>query len=70
VIAPRGAGRSDVPEPPYAIEQFADDVVAVLDANSLLVLGPAAWGPFGPLLAIGTALTLIERAMVAVRELA
>jgi phosphatidylglycerophosphate synthase len=37
---------------------------------AVLVLGPAAWGPFGPLLAIGTALTLMERAIVAVRELA
>jgi pimeloyl-ACP methyl ester carboxylesterase len=28
----RGVGRSSVPEPPWTVEQFADDAVAVLDA--------------------------------------
>jgi phosphatidylglycerophosphate synthase len=36
---------------------------------AVLLLGPPAWGPFGPLLAIGTALTLAERILVSVREL-
>ena len=45
--------------------------MALLVAFSMLVLllGPEAWGPFGPLLAIGTALTLAERVLVAIREL-
>ncbi|HEU5205818.1 MAG TPA: hypothetical protein VFU17_16115 [Candidatus Limnocylindrales bacterium] len=38
-------------------------------AIGVLVLGPDAWWPFGPLLAIGAALTLAERVLVAVREL-
>jgi 3-oxoadipate enol-lactonase len=28
----RGVGRSSLPEPPWAVEQFADDAIAVLDA--------------------------------------
>jgi pimeloyl-ACP methyl ester carboxylesterase len=32
VMDPRGSGRSDTPDPPYTMEQFADDVAAVLDA--------------------------------------
>jgi pimeloyl-ACP methyl ester carboxylesterase len=28
----RGVGRSSVPEPPWTVEQFADDAIAVLDA--------------------------------------
>lgn len=34
-----------------------------------LVVGPAAWGPFGPLLLVGTFLTVIERTVVALRAL-
>lgn len=36
---------------------------------AVLLLGPDAWWPFGPLLAIGAGLTLVERLVVAVREL-
>jgi CDP-diacylglycerol--glycerol-3-phosphate 3-phosphatidyltransferase len=36
---------------------------------AVLILGPGAWAPFGPLLAIGGALTLTERVVIAVREL-
>lgn len=39
-------------------------------AIAVLVLGPDAWWPFGPLLIAGTALTLVERVRVAKRELA
>ena len=38
-------------------------------AIAALVVGPAAWGPFGPLLALGTFLTLAERVMLAIRSL-
>jgi CDP-diacylglycerol--glycerol-3-phosphate 3-phosphatidyltransferase len=34
-----------------------------------LVLGPAAWGPFGPILLLGAVLTVIERTVVAIRAL-
>ena len=33
------------------------------------VIGPSAWGPFGPLLLIGTVLTGLERLVVGVRRL-
>ena len=36
----------------------------------MIFVGPAAWGPFGPLLLIGTSLTLLERVIGAIRELA
>ncbi len=38
-------------------------------ALAVIVVGPAAWGPFGPLLLIGTSLTLLERVIGAIREL-
>jgi phosphatidylglycerophosphate synthase len=38
-------------------------------AIAALVAGPAAWGPFGPLLAAGGALTLAERIWIGVRTL-
>ena len=38
-------------------------------AVAVFVAGPQAWGLFGPLLLLGTVLTLIERIVVAVREL-
>ena len=33
------------------------------------VIGPSAWGPFGPLLLAGTALTALERIVVGIRRL-
>jgi CDP-diacylglycerol---glycerol-3-phosphate 3-phosphatidyltransferase len=41
--------------------------LALLSAFAIaaLVLGPAAWGPFGPLLALGAFLTLAERVVMA-----
>lgn len=38
-------------------------------AIAAFVNGQAAWGPFGPLLLIGTALTALERAALAIRRL-
>ena len=45
--------------------------MALLTVFSLAVLfvGPEAWWPFGPLLAVGAGLTLAERVLIAVREL-
>jgi CDP-diacylglycerol---glycerol-3-phosphate 3-phosphatidyltransferase len=46
--------------------------MALLAAFAILafVVGPAAWGPFGPILLIGAALTFVERLVVAIRSLA
>jgi CDP-diacylglycerol---glycerol-3-phosphate 3-phosphatidyltransferase len=44
-------------------------VLLAVFAVAAFVLGPDAWWAFGPLLVIGTAMTLIERIAVAVREL-
>ncbi|MFL5779447.1 MAG: CDP-alcohol phosphatidyltransferase family protein, partial [Chloroflexota bacterium] len=38
-------------------------------AVAVVILGPAAWPPFGPLLVIGTATTFAERLWFSVREL-
>jgi CDP-diacylglycerol--glycerol-3-phosphate 3-phosphatidyltransferase len=38
-------------------------------AIAALIVGPAAWGPFGPVLALGTFLTLAERVMLGIRSL-
>jgi CDP-diacylglycerol--glycerol-3-phosphate 3-phosphatidyltransferase len=38
-------------------------------AVAALVVGPTAWGPFGPLLLIGTILTAVERIVVGIRRL-
>jgi len=33
------------------------------------IVGPTAWGPFGPILLVGTTLTAAERLVVGVRSL-
>jgi CDP-diacylglycerol--glycerol-3-phosphate 3-phosphatidyltransferase len=38
-------------------------------AIAVVVAGPDAWAPFGPLLVVGAGLTLVERVFVALREL-
>jgi phosphatidylglycerophosphate synthase len=45
--------------------------MALLAASSVAVLvaGPGAWAPFGPLLLVGTSLTVVERTVVAIRRL-
>ena len=45
--------------------------MALLGAFSIaaLVVGPGAWWPFGPLLLLGTTLTVVERTVVAIRSL-
>ena len=37
--------------------------------DAAVIVGPAAWGPFGPLLLIGSSATLLERAIAGIREL-
>jgi CDP-diacylglycerol--glycerol-3-phosphate 3-phosphatidyltransferase len=44
-------------------------VLVSVFALAVLVLGPTAWAPFGPLLLIGTTLTALERIVVGVRRL-
>lgn len=36
---------------------------------AVILVGPEAWGPFGPLLLIGASLTLLERLVIGIREL-
>ncbi len=45
--------------------------MALLSITAIVVIfaGPSAWAPFGPLLLVGTTLTLLERIFVALREL-
>jgi len=45
--------------------------LALLSITAIVVIlvGPAAWAPFGPLLLVGTTLTLVERIVLALREL-
>lgn len=40
-----------------------------VSAIAVLIVGPGAWAPFGPLLLLGTTLTVIERTVVAIRGL-
>jgi CDP-diacylglycerol--glycerol-3-phosphate 3-phosphatidyltransferase len=44
-------------------------VLLSVTSIAVIVVGPEAWGPFGPLLLIGAALTLLERLIIGVREL-
>ena len=44
-------------------------VLLTITAIVVLFVGPAAWAPFGPLLLVGTTLTLVERIVLAQRQL-
>jgi hypothetical protein len=44
-------------------------VLLSVAAIAVVIVGPEAWGPFGPLLLIGTSLTLLERVVFGIREL-
>lgn len=44
-------------------------VLLSVSAIAVLVVGPDAWAPFGPLLVLGAGLTVVERIAVALREL-
>jgi CDP-diacylglycerol--glycerol-3-phosphate 3-phosphatidyltransferase len=44
-------------------------VLLSVTSITVIVVGPEAWGPFGPLLLIGTGLTLLERLVIGIREL-
>ena len=44
-------------------------ILLAVFAVGALVLGPSAWGPFGPILLVGTILTVAERSLAAVRQL-
>jgi len=45
-------------------------VLLAVFAIAAFVVGPEAWGPFGPLLLAGTILTAVERIVVGIRRLA
>ena len=44
-------------------------VLLSVSSIAVIAVGPEAWGPFGPLLLIGTGLTLVERLVIGIREL-
>lgn len=66
-LAPRAAGAERV----YRGILSKPGRMALLGICSIgaWVVGPEAWGPFGPLLLLGTILTAAERILVAVRRL-
>ena len=45
-------------------------ILLAVFAVAAFVVGPEAWGPFGPLLLVGTILTAVERIVVGIRRLA
>ena len=45
-------------------------VLLAVTAVAAFIGGPAAWGWFGPILLVGTALTIVERLVVGIRRLA
>jgi phosphatidylglycerophosphate synthase len=45
-------------------------ILLAVFAVAAFVVGPEAWGPFGPLLLAGTILTAVERIVVGIRRLA
>ena len=45
-------------------------ILLAVFAVAVLIVGPEAWGPFGPLLLAGTILTAVERIVVGIRRLA
>jgi len=67
-LAPRAAGAERI----YRGILSKPGRMALLGASAVAVFaaGPDAWGPFGPLLLLGTVLTAAERIVVAVRQLA
>jgi CDP-diacylglycerol--glycerol-3-phosphate 3-phosphatidyltransferase len=44
-------------------------VLLSVSAIAVIIVGPAAWGPFGPLLLLGASVTLLERIAIGIREL-
>ena len=45
-------------------------ILLAVFAVAVFIVGPEAWGPFGPLLLVGTILTAVERIVVGIRRLA
>jgi len=66
-LAPRAAGGERI----YRGVLSKPGRMALLAVSSIavLVVGPNAWGPFGPLLLVGTVLTAAERVVIAIRRL-
>jgi phosphatidylglycerophosphate synthase len=66
-LAPRAAGGDRIYR--GILSKPGRMVLVSVFAVAALVLGSAAWGPFGPLLLIGTVLTVVERIVVGIRRL-
>lgn len=67
-LAPRAAGGDRIYR--GILSKPGRMVLLSVFAVAALVAGPTAWGPFGPLLVIGTILTAVERIVVGIRRLA
>ncbi len=67
-LAPRAAGSERI----YGgiLSKPGRMALLAVCAVAALIVGPEAWGPFGPLLLLGTVLTAVERIVVAARRLA
>jgi CDP-diacylglycerol--glycerol-3-phosphate 3-phosphatidyltransferase len=66
-LAPRAAGAERIYR--GVLSKPGRMLLLSIFALAVLVLGPSAWAPFGPLLLIGTFLTAVERIAIGVRRL-
>lgn len=67
-VAPRAAGGERIYR--GILSKPGRMALLAVCAVAALIAGPDAWGPFGPLLLLGTVLTAAERIVVGVRRLA
>jgi phosphatidylglycerophosphate synthase len=67
-LAPRAAGGQRIYR--GILSKPGRMILLAVFAVAVFVVGPEGWGPFGPLLLIGTILTAVERVIVGIRRLA
>jgi CDP-diacylglycerol--glycerol-3-phosphate 3-phosphatidyltransferase len=66
-LAPRAAGGERIYR--GVLSKPGRMVLLSVFAVAAFVVGPDAWWPFGPILLVGTVLTLVERVVIGVRRL-
>jgi phosphatidylglycerophosphate synthase len=67
-VAPRAAGGERIYR--GVLSKPGRMILLAVFAVAAFVVGPEAWGPFGPLLLAGTIMTAVERIVVGIRRLA